>query len=116
MIFLVPWDQAWSPERPAHVFKACLQGPETVFYTLDSGILASSPSFTSAGQGTVKLGEAWASEISLYPRMSDSQSHILPLQVWFGFAYCRLGEAEEQAGRDQVTRGHVTSLSASLQS
>lgn len=55
-----------------------------------------SSSFSPAGQGTVKLGRAWASEISLYPGMSDSQPHLLLLQVWFGFAYCFLGEAEGQ--------------------
>lgn len=117
-MFPVPWDQAWSPAPTAHMFKEGSQGPETVSCIFGNGTLASSPSFSSAGQDTVKLGGARASEIRLYPRISDSQSHRLPLQVWFGFAYCFLGAAE--AGRDQVTRGHlslhVTSLSAALQS
>lgn len=79
MIFLVPWVQAWSPELIAHMFKEGLQGPETVSYTFGNGTFASSPSFSSAGQDTVKLGGACASEISLYPRMPNLQPHLLPL-------------------------------------
>lgn len=54
----VPWDQAWSPELRAHMFQEGLQGPETVSYIFGNGTLASSSSFSSAGQDTVKLSGA----------------------------------------------------------
>lgn len=54
----VPWDQAWSPELTAHMFQEGLQGPETVSYIFGNGTLASSSSFSSAGQDTVKLSGA----------------------------------------------------------
>lgn len=92
MVFLVPWDQAWSPELIACMLKEGLQGPETDSYTFGNGTLASSPSFSSAGTYTARWGQGFRDQLVLQDVTASSPA--LTGLVWV----CLLpsGEAEEQ--------------------